>query len=92
MPTTVTVNPAGLAMGQVDIDYPASRALPFPSLAETLQVWEGRVEVVSRLAAAEDAPPSQGLLRTAVRYQACDDEVCLLPVEVVGRIAVSIGD
>ena len=92
VPTTVTVNPAGVALRLMEVEYPAALPLPFPSLAETLQVWEGRVEVVSRLAASEDAPASQGVLRAAVRYQACDDEVCLLPVEVVGRIAVSIGD
>ena len=83
VPTTVTVNPGRLALRQVDVEYPPSRALPFPSLAETLEVWEGRVEVVSRLAAEEDAPAANGALRAAVRYQACDDEVCLLPVEVV---------
>ena len=92
VPTTVTVNPGSLALRQVDVEYPPSRALPFPSLAETLEVWEGRVEVVSRLAAEEDAPAANGALRAAVRYQACDDEVCLLPVEVVGRVAVAIGD
>ncbi len=92
VPTTVTVNPGRLALRQVDVEYPPSRALPFPSLAETLEVWEGRVEVVSRLAAEEDAPAANGALRAAVRYQACDDEVCLLPVEVVGRVAVAIGD
>ena len=47
---------------------------------------------MSRLAAEEDAPAANGALRAAVRYQACDDEVCLLPVEVVGRIPVSTGD
>ena len=92
VPTTVTVNPGSLALRQVDVEYPPSRALPFPSLADTLEVWEGRVEVVSRLAAEEDAPAAHGALRAAVRYQACDDEVCLLPVEVVGRIAVALGD
>ena len=92
VPTTVTVNPGRLALRQVDVEYPPSRALPFPSLGDTLKVWEGRVEVVSRLAAEEDAPAANGALRAAVRYQACDDEVCLLPVEVVGRIPVSTGD
>ncbi|MCY3736960.1 MAG: DUF255 domain-containing protein [Gemmatimonadaceae bacterium] len=92
VPTTVTVNPGRLPLRQIDVEYPPSRALPFPSLADTLEVWEGRVEVVSRLAAEEDAPAANGALRASVRYQACDDEVCLLPVEVVGWIAVAVGD
>ena len=92
VPTTVTVNPGRLPLRQIDVEYPPSRALPFPSLADTLQIWEGRVEVVSRLAAEEDAPAANGTLRAAVRYQACDDEVCLLPVEVVGWIAVAVDD
>ncbi len=92
VPTTVTVNPGPLALRQVDVEYPPSRALPFPSMADTLEVWQGRVEVVSRLAAQEDAPAANGALRASVRYQACDDAVCLLPVEVVGSIAVAIGD
>ena len=92
VPTTVTVNPAGVALRQIEVEYPASRPLPFPSLAETLAVWDGKVDVVSRLAAEEDASAAQGVLRAAVRYQACDDELCLLPVEVVGTIPVSIGD
>ena len=92
VPTTVTLNPGGMALRLLEVEYPASRPLPFPSLAETLAVWEGDVEVVSRLAAEDDAPAAQGALRAAVLYQACDDELCLPPVEVVGTIPVSIGD
>ena len=91
VPTTVTVNPSGVALRQVEVEYPPGRPLPFPSLDDTLKVWEGAVEVVSKLAAEEDAPAARGFLRAAVRYQACDDEVCLLPAEVSGRVAVSIG-
>jgi hypothetical protein len=85
IPTTVEVSgPDGLVLDAPI--YPETRPLRLPGLDVALPVFEGRFDVVvpfhadGRLA-SETRPLDQDhvKLEVKVRYQACDDEQCLLP-------------
>jgi hypothetical protein len=85
IPTTVEVTgPDGLVIEEPL--YPETRPLQLPGLDVALPVWEGRFDVVvpfyadGRLA-SETRPLDQdhAKVEVKVRYQACDDEQCLLP-------------
>jgi AhpC/TSA family/Thiol:disulfide interchange protein DsbD, N-terminal len=85
LPTTVTVTgPPGLVLEPPV--FPPTRPLRLESLGLELPVWSGRVDVVVPFHAAgplasEVRPLDQdsATLEVSVRYQACDDQVCLLP-------------
>ncbi len=85
IPTKVTVTgPEGLAVDAAI--YPPTEPLRLESLDLELPVWSGRVDIrvpVYALSAlqSECRPLDQDSIDIAVsvRYQACDDTVCLLP-------------
>ncbi len=85
IPTTVTVTgPEGLAVE--DAIVPPTEQLRLESLDLELPVWSGQVDIrvpVYALSSlqSECRPLDQDTIdiRVDVRYQACDDNVCLLP-------------
>ncbi|MDJ0867774.1 MAG: redoxin domain-containing protein, partial [Myxococcota bacterium] len=84
IPTTVTARgPDGLVFGEAD--YPATEPLRLPGLDVELPVWKGAFDVVIPFhpdgrVASETRPLDRDSLEIEidVRYQACDDETCLL--------------
>ncbi len=63
-----------------DTRYPDDeKDLYMSGLDETFQVWEGRFEIRSRFAVADDAAEGRTDLPVRVTYQACDDRGCKLP-------------
>jgi hypothetical protein len=85
IPTTVEVTgPEGLVVEEAI--YPETRPLQLPGLDVALPVWEGSFDVAvpfyadGRLA-SETRPLDQdhAKIEVKIRYQACDDEQCLLP-------------
>ena len=83
--TTVGVRaPDGIVLGEAQ--YPATRPLRVPSVEAELQIYDDRFDVVvpfypdGRIA-SETRPldREQARFEVEVRYQACDDEKCLLP-------------
>lgn len=85
IPTTVTVcGPTGLVA--LDPILPPTEPLTLASLGVELRVWSGEFDVVVPFyatgeLASETRPLDQKsiTLEANVRYQACDDDVCLLP-------------
>jgi hypothetical protein len=85
IPTTVTARgPEGLVFGEAQ--YPASEPLRLPGLEVELPVWSESFDVVipfypDARVASETRPLDRDSLEleVEVRYQACDDEACLLP-------------
>ncbi len=85
IPTTVTVSgPEGLAVEETI--FPPTEQLRLESLDLDLPVWSGQVDIrvpIYALSAlqSECRPLDQDEIdiEVAVRYQACDDNVCLLP-------------
>ena len=80
IPTSVTFTPpAGVLVGSVAWPAPEERRLAF-SGEKPLQLYSGTVQLVAPLSgtAAPGAPP----LVATVRYQACNDTICLPPKTV----------
>lgn len=85
IPTTVTLSgPPGLAT--LDPIVPPTEPLTLASMGVELPVWSGSFEIVVPFyATGELASETRPLDQTSVtieaeiRYQACDDDVCLLP-------------
>jgi len=85
VPTRIDVEgPPGLVVG--DPIYPPTESLRLESLAVELPVWSGSVDVVVPFYAvgelASEVRPldvESATLEIRVRYQACDDQTCLLP-------------
>ena len=85
VPTTVSVvAPAGLVVGEPV--FPPTEILRLESMSMELPVWSGTVDVVVPFyAIGELASETRPLdtdtaeIEVEVRYQACDDEVCLPP-------------
>ena len=84
-PLTMTVTgPAGLVT--LPIVTPETELLSLPSVGVDLQVWHGRAEFIIPFyptgeLASEVRPLDQDTidLTIHVQFQACDDDVCLLP-------------
>lgn len=85
VPTTVTVEgPAGLIVH--DPILPPTEPLKLASLDLELRVWSGTVDILVPIhAVGELASEVRPLdipsvpVKIAVRYQACDDQTCMLP-------------
>ena len=96
IPTTVTVRgPEGLVFGEAQ--YPASEPLRLPGLEVELPVWSESFDVVipfypDARVASETRPLDRDSLEleVEVRYQACDDEACLLPKTEKLRLTASL--
>ena len=55
-----------------------------------MALYEGRVVIRVLVAAAEELPPGELTLPGTLRYQACNDEVCLPPEEIPVTIPLQI--
>ncbi len=96
IPTTVSVRgPEGLVFGEAQ--YPATEPLRLPGLEVELPVWSESFDVVipfypDARVASETRPLDRDSLEleVEVRYQACDDEACLLPKTEKLRLTASL--
>ena len=62
--------------------YPKAELKTFSfAPGEKLAVYEGTIEVAVRLRARPEAQPGTHALALGLRYQACNDQVCLRPAE-----------
>ena len=85
IPTTLEViPPPGVRAGAVEYPDPIERVLAFAG-REPLLLYEGHIRLTASLdgAARPEAPP----LRARLRFQACNDTICLRPqnLELVAR-------
>ncbi|MDJ0786697.1 MAG: protein-disulfide reductase DsbD family protein [Myxococcota bacterium] len=96
IPTSVELEgPDGIVVGEAV--YPETRPLRLPSLELELPVFDGSFDVTIPFyadgrVASETRPLDQDhvTLAVRVRYQACDDEQCLLPKSEVLRLDVPL--
>jgi len=82
--------PATPALRLLETDYPPGQLKKFEFSDMLLLVYEGAVTLRMKLRAAPDAP--LGLLRLplALRYQPCNDKVCLPPVTLPIAVELEI--
>ncbi len=81
IPTSIELRlPSGIRAGK--IDYPAGHEIKLEFDETPLSVYDGKVAVSIPITAADDAVNGRRKLSGKVRFQACNDQVCLAPAEL----------
>lgn len=89
IPTGITIGTqGGLTPGAAR--YPAARQVTLSFSDTPLAVYEGRTTIVVPITVAADAAPGERALTGTLRFQACNDQVCLPPMTVPVRLAVIV--
>lgn len=87
VPTTVQLEPqSGLTFGTPR--YPAAHKRSFAFAAKPISVYEGTVKIMIPVRAGAKARSAK--ISGAVRYQACNDRSCLLPMPAPFSVQVDI--
>lgn len=77
MPTTIKVE-AATPLRDVQVEYPPGKALA--QAGETFRVYEDTVVIPVRIQrAVTNGQPDTSPLTVTIRYQACNEQVCLPP-------------
>jgi uncharacterized protein YyaL (SSP411 family) len=76
IPTTVAVA-GGIPVSVGEISYPAGGTIDLAG--ETLSVYSGVVDLTVPLTVAHNATEGKGNIPLSLRFQACDEKVCLAP-------------
>jgi len=89
IPTTVElVSAPGLVAGHAR--YPAGRKRKLSFADEELLVYDGSVTALVPLVIARDAAPGPHTLGGRLRFQACNDQLCLPPVTVPFQVEIVV--
>lgn len=80
--------PAGFRL--LSTSYPEAELKQFSFSKKKLAVYTGRVILRMRMQAEASAPLGSRTLPLSLRYQACNDNMCLPPVKVPLAIHVSV--
>ncbi len=72
--------------------YPAAHQVTLSFSDTPLAVYEGTVTIVLPLIAAADATPGSRTIAGTLRFQGCNDQVCLPPATVPVRLAITVAD
>jgi thioredoxin:protein disulfide reductase len=89
IPTAVSVK-AAAGLAPVGVLYPAGRQLKLGFDENPLSVYDGTITAIVTLAAARDARDGPQVLRGAVRFQPCNDEVCLAPASLSFAVGITV--
>lgn len=63
-----------------DVEYPASVRLRFDFADQELDVYEGQIVVRVPVTVTSGSSPGETGIEGSLRYQACNDQICLAPV------------
>ena len=88
IPLRLTWNPGLLEAASTVFPKPTLEKYSFS--AKPLSVFTGDFEVVTKFKAAANAPPGTTTLSGKLRYQACNDRMCLTPKTLDVTLAVEI--
>lgn len=89
IPTVVNVKPeAGITVGKIVYPKPLRKKFPFAEVP--LDVYEGDAVIKLMLGAPRDLRRGQHTLRTDIRVQPCDDQMCYPPATIATAIDVTI--
>jgi thioredoxin:protein disulfide reductase len=89
IPTQLVVKPpAGLKAGAVKYP-PAEQIAPAFSGGEKLSVFTGPIKFAVALSAAADFKPSGAEIAVTLKYQPCNDNICLPPAKVSASAPLS---
>jgi thiol:disulfide interchange protein DsbD len=89
IPTVLELSPAA-GLRPERVGYPPARRVKFGFEEQPLAVYDGTFELRVPLRADPDAAAGARTLAGTLRFQSCNDQVCLAPAEVPVSIAVRI--
>ena len=72
------------------IDYPPPVDYKFSFAEEKLAVYAGTLRLPVRLRVPAGAAPGSVIVPAALRYQACDERICLPPVEATAELELTL--
>ncbi len=87
--TTVAVPPAG-GVSAAGPRYPAAKHLKVAFDESSIAAYDGEIAIDVPLVAAADATPGERALEGTIKFQACNDQVCLTPASVPFTIPVAV--
>ncbi len=91
IPTTVTFDPpASIVIER--IVYPKGKNITVSWADEPVALYTGRETIFAEGRVLDDTPPGPLKIDGTLRYQACDDSVCLAPAAVPVLIETEIAD
>lgn len=73
-----------------DVTYPSPKMEKFPFSEKPLSVFDGNVKTQTRFRVPADAKPGLTALNGKLRYQACNDRMCLPPRTLDVKIPLDI--
>ncbi|APW59080.1 DUF255 domain-containing protein [Paludisphaera borealis] len=89
-PTTITLE-AGQPAESIRVDYPGGKAQTLASVSpEPVSLYEGKVEIPLRFRLTKAAAPGKLRVLLRLKFQACDDKVCLAPASLVVPVDLTI--
>ena len=71
--------------------YPAPKKVKLSFEDSELLVYDGAAVIEVPLLAAATSPPGRRTLEGQIRFQACNDQVCLAPATITFQIPVEVG-
>src|SRR5205814_413696 len=89
IPTEITLAPAG-GVSAGSPHYPAGQKLKVSFDASAIAVFSGTVAVSVPVSAAAGAAPGARRLKGHVRFQSCNDQLCLAPASVDFELPVTV--
>ena len=72
------------------IHYPQPKRKKFDFAQGELTIYEGTVIIFMDLGVSAEAPPGEGRITGKIKYQACDNRSCLLPMEEAFSASIPI--
>jgi uncharacterized protein len=71
-----------------DLSYPDAKTKTFDFQAETLDVYEGTIEIKFRIACENELKFPDNLIKLKLQLQACNNEKCLAPETVMLNVII----
>ncbi len=82
IPTSVTFN-SDVPIEVISVTYPEGKEVRFAFADQPLSVYEGELVIRARLRIKAKTIPDGTQIHAVITYQACSDEVCLAPDELI---------
>ena len=73
-----------------EVTYPAPRMEKYSFSPTPLSVYSGNFELMTKFKVAASAMPGQAMVTGKLRYQACNDRMCLQPKTIDVSIPIDI--
>jgi thiol:disulfide interchange protein DsbD len=89
IPTEVSLA-GGFGLTPGKTAYPAGREVKFASDDQPMRVYDGEVDVTIPLSAARTAVNGTHALKGKVRFQSCNDQMCLQPASVPYTLDITV--